>query len=363
MLVLVGQGGIGKSSLAAKLLEALGANFTTENLTVDSPYNCALCFKAKSGSTFDEVAGLLLRGLQIEVGESIKEAGEKINLILTGLRQQRCIIFLDNLEDILHPASHVQAGKAIVPEWGKLLNAFACGNHCSQVILTSREVPAELADSRYPDSEPNADLVAIETVAELSVAASIEILRRKLKDSEVDLRWIAERVGGHVFLLEQLINLGKDKPGYLRKHPEFVTRKVEPILREQLLRQSEAARDLLLRMCVLRVGIDIRGLTFLRLYTDDWGKDERFELAGILGEPVEFTEGEIRETQLILKGLLDSRLVQSRYDEQQGEDFYDLHRVIVEFLQQEYKDVLPELMQSVYKFYSSGKNVANPKNL
>jgi hypothetical protein len=44
-------------------------------------------------------------------------------------------------------------------------------------------------------------------------------------------------------------------------------KKAEPILKEQLARQSKAARDLLSRMCVLRVGIDIQGLTFLRLYT------------------------------------------------------------------------------------------------
>ncbi|MGL4377328.1 MAG: caspase family protein, partial [Microcoleaceae cyanobacterium] len=117
MLVLVGQGGIGKSSLAAKLLEALGANLTTATLAPDSIYNGAICFKAEEGSSFDEVAGFLLRGLQIDVNETITDATHKINLILTGLRQQRSIILLDNLESILYPASHPQAGNAILPEW------------------------------------------------------------------------------------------------------------------------------------------------------------------------------------------------------------------------------------------------------
>jgi len=162
MLVLVGQGGIGKSSLGTKLLEALGAKFTTETLTADSPYHCALCFKAQKNTSFDEVAGLLLRWLQIEVNETIKDATQKINLILTGLRKHRCIIFLDNLEDILHPASHPQAGQAQAPEWGKLLNKLVYGNHCSQVIVTSREVPKGLGDSRDPDSEPDVNLVNIE---------------------------------------------------------------------------------------------------------------------------------------------------------------------------------------------------------
>jgi hypothetical protein len=181
-----------------------------------------------------------------------------------------------------------------------------------------------------------------------------------LRDSEEDLQWIAERVKGHVFVLEMLGNNYADEPGKLRKHPELVTDEVEVILTEQLARQSEAACDLLRRMCVLRVPIDIPGLTFLRLYTDD---DYRFEMAAILEEPAELTEEEIRETEAILERLVDSSLVQSRYSEEKCEVFYDLHRVIVEFLQVKYQAAMPKLLESVYKFYCTGKNVENPKTL
>lgn len=174
-----------------------------------------------------------------------------------------------------------------------------------------------------------------------------------------DLEWVSLRVEGHVFLLTQLAAIGKGKPGYLRKHPELVTKKAEPILTEQLARQSAAARDLLKRMCVLRVPIDVRGLTFLRVYQDD---DSRFEWAEF-GEPAELTEAEIRETEGILERLVDSSLVQCRYDEEKCELFYDLHRVIVEFLQADCQEELPKLLESVYKFYCTGKNVENPKTL
>ena len=196
------------------------------------------------------------------------------------------------------------------------------------------------------------------------MAAGVEILRqRKLTDKLADLRWISQRVEGHVFLLTQLAALGKGKPGYLRKHPELVTKNAEPMLREQLTRQSEAARDLLRRMCVLRVPIDVRGLTFLRLYTDDIEKDIRFELAAELEVPAELTDAEISETEAILQRLVGASLVQNRYDEEKCEDFYDLHRVIEEFLQGEYRDELPKLLESVYKFYCTGKNVKNPQSL
>jgi len=135
------------------------------------------------------------------------------------------------------------------------------------------------------------------------------------------------------------------------------------MLREQLTRQSAAARDLLRRMCVLRVPIDVRGLTFLRLYTDDVEKDPRFELAAELGAFAEFTDAEISETEAILQRLVGASLVQSRYDEDKCEEFYDLHRVIEEFLQGEYRDELPKLLESVYKFYRTGKKVNNPQSL
>ena len=118
----------------------------------------------------------------------------------------------------------------------------------------------------------------------MDFAAGVEILRqRKLTDTLADLQWISQRVEGHVFLLTQLAAFGKGKPGFLRKHLELVTKNAEPILRKQLTRQSAAARDLLRRMCVLRVPIDVRGLTFLRLYADDVEKDLRLELAAELG--------------------------------------------------------------------------------
>ncbi len=379
VLAIIGQGGMGKTSLAVKLLEALGVNwqksvFQKGESLPGGDYECAMYFEAKEGTSFDDVAGFLLsEGLGIQAAEVLKTADEKIAKIMAGLQQTRCLLVLDNLESILHPAveagnpdilAAAQVHRAISPDWGKLLNALVYQQHQSQTILTSREVPADLAPTRYPGLAPDSELVHIKRLEGVDLAAGVEILRqRRLTDTLADLQWISQQVEGHVFLLTQLAALGKGKPGYLRKHPELVTKNAEPMLQEQLTRQSEAARDLLGRMCVLRVPIDVRGLTFLRLYTDDVGKYIRFELAARLAQPAEFTDAEISETEAILQRLVGASLVQSRYDEEKCEDFYDLHRVIEEFLQGEYIDELPKLLESVYKFYCTGKTVDNPQSL
>jgi len=337
-------------------------------------YECAMYFEAKEGTSFDDVAGFLLsEGLGIQAAEVLKTSEEKIAKIMAGLQQTRCLLVLDNLESILHPAvdagnpdilAAAQVHRAISPDWGKLLNALVYQQHQSQTILTSREVPADLAHTRYPGLAPDSELVHIEVLQGVDFAAGVEILqKRKLTDTLADLQWISQRVEGHVFLLTQLAAIGKEKRGYLRNHPELVTKNAKPMLREQLARQSEAARDLLRRMCVLRVPIDVRGLTFLRLYTDDVEKDPRFELAAELAAPAELTDAEINETAAILQQLVGASLVQRRYDEKKYEYFYDLHRVMEEFLQGEYRDELPQLLESVYKFYCTGKNVDHPQSL
>jgi len=378
VLAIIGQGGMGKTSLAVKLAEALGVNwqksvFQKGESLPGGDYECAMYFEAKERTSFDDVARFLFEGLGIQAAEALKTADEKIAKIMAGLQQTRCLLVLDNLESILHPAveagnpdclAAAQVHRAISRDWGKLLNALVYQQHQSQTILTSREVPADLADTRYPGLAPDSELVHIEVLEGVDFAAGVEILQqRKLTDTLADLQWISQRVEGHVFLLTQLAALGKGKPGYLRKHPELVTKNAEPMLREQLTRQSAAARDLLRRMCVLRVPIDVRGLTFLRLYTDDVEKDPRFELAAKLAKPAELTDAERNETESILQRLVGASLVQTRYDEDKREVFYDLHRVIEEFLQGEYRDELPRLLKSVYKFYCTGKNVNNPQSL
>ncbi|OCQ91693.1 hypothetical protein BCD67_09315 [Oscillatoriales cyanobacterium USR001] len=365
VLALIGQGGIGKTSLAVKLLEALGVNLSSRTVTTDCPYQCAMYFKADVGTSFDEVADfLLIDGLDFKTSEPLKTADEKIAKIIAGLTETRCLLVLDNLESVLQKACQPQPGRAISQDWGKLINALVYQQHQSQIILTSREVSADLGDPRSKKSRINSKLVYIERLTGVDTKAGIEILQAyNFQDKLENLEWISERVKGHLLVLTLLASEYAEQPGYLRKRPELVTDEAEPILREQLERQSEAARDLLRRMCVLRVGIDVRGLTFLRLYTDDLEKDYRFEMAAEMEEPAELTEEEISETEAILERLVDSSLVQRRYNEEKCELFYDLHRVIVEFLQAEYKDELPSLLESVYKFYCTGKSVENPKTL
>ncbi|OYQ64537.1 hypothetical protein B9G53_11445, partial [Pseudanabaena sp. SR411] len=356
VLVLLGQGGIGKTSLAIKLMEKIAPQ-----------YKQVFYFRVREGTSFDDLANLILGDLQA----NFPKVEDKIYGILQCLEKDRCLLVLDNLEEILQPACEdngygngvSQPRKSRLEPVGDLLNALVYGRHHSHVLLTSREMPYDLAERRS-DGEIDPLLVRVERITGVSQSNSVQILKDlKLPDSEADLAWVAEQVDGHVLLLKLLVGASQGRRGYLRQNPQLVTKKAEPILRAQLGRLSKTAKDLLVRMCVLRVGIDVHGLTFLRLYTDDWEKDDRFEMAAITEEPVELTTAEVEETELLIEQLVAASLVQSRYDETRYRDFYDLHPVILQFLQREYADNIPELMGNVYKFYCTGKTLDNPKTL
>jgi tetratricopeptide (TPR) repeat protein len=356
VIALLGQGGMGKSTLATKLVEALGIEARSGEFAESCGFDCAIAFKAFEGSSFDEVAAVLLAGLGIrEAGQNSRET---IAAIVRGLGQVRALVVLDNLESVLQPPSCVNPGRAVSLEWGDLLNGLAIGSHRSLVMLTSREFPADLADRRLPNAKPNRALVRVETVEQVDEMSAIEILQEYgMQDSPEDLAWIARQVDGHPIYLQLLAANYGEMPGFLRKNPQELAGGLDGELAKQLARQSEAARELARRLCVLRVAIDVQGLTFLRLYRDD---DERFRF--IWSTP-EFQPEEIAETAAILDCLVRGSLVQRQYDPKKCVDEFSMHRVIVEFLERQLGEARSGLLGSVYQFYRSGRTVKNPKTL
>ena len=240
--------------------------------------------------------------------------------IVRALGRERVLLVLDNLEVILQPPSHPQAGRAIARDWGLLLDQLANGNHQSLTVLTSRELPTDLAGVTFGSDKPNRRRVRIERLERVVCACAVVILRDYwLQDSVSYLVWVAERVGGHPFSLELLSRHYGDRPGYLRRHGEILVQGTESLLKKQVARQSETARRLLGMLCVLRCAVDGRGLTILRLF----GGDPR---------ELDCGEREMAETEEIAEQLVRASLVQAKYDEERCEVLFSLHRVVVEFM-------------------------------
>ncbi len=340
VLVLVGQGGIGKTSLAVKLMEACGVALETRTLQVDCAFERVLYCEVSESIGFDGIAARFGEALGLDV--KLMVPGQTIEAIVAGLSRHRWLVVLDNVESILEPGTE---GRSCSEVMAQFLNRLAYGGHRSQIVITSRELPMDLADRR--GKRIDRKLVRVEMIMGISVTDSIALLQDYAPEVSVaDLRWVADRVGGQVFVLTQLGNLlAETSIAYLRKHPELVTTEAEPILREQIDRLDESACELLKRMSVLRVPMGEVGLTFLRSCSWDGSEIHKPE--------DELVNTKLKETRSLLKRIVDCSLIQETHDSQIGETSYSLHPVMAEFLRQEYEDELPLLFRYAALFYGS----------
>jgi len=137
--LLFGQGGIGKGALAVKLLEVAGVDTASGGLSGElarQGFSREITFKSFEGTSFGEAAKFLLIWLGVDYGRSLTKPADKLAAtkpadklaaIVKALGEKPALILLDidNLEVLLHPAGHPQAGRAIEPNWGELLAVLA----------------------------------------------------------------------------------------------------------------------------------------------------------------------------------------------------------------------------------------------
>jgi len=134
LVAVLGMGGAGKTTLAAAVVKEAAPTFA--NVIWRSLLNAP------------PPAEIIQNWLQILARQTLStlpdSADEQLRLLLTYLRQQRCLLVLDNLESILHPgaAGVMRPG---YEGYAQLLQHLAGGEHQSVLLLTSREQPHAIA--------------------------------------------------------------------------------------------------------------------------------------------------------------------------------------------------------------------------
>jgi WD40 repeat protein/transcriptional regulator with XRE-family HTH domain len=130
---LLGMGGIGKTMLAAKLVEATAPRF-------ERVYWRSLRDAPPPGEWLAGAIGFLSDHQQVPPpGDS-----ERLMTLLQLLRTRRCLLVLDNLETLFEPGQTEGRYREGMSGYGRLLRTMGEAAHESCVVLTSREAPAEL---------------------------------------------------------------------------------------------------------------------------------------------------------------------------------------------------------------------------
>ena len=187
-LAVVGRGGVGKTAMVCRLLKALEAGRLPDEggeLPVD-----AIVYLSPAGihpisfaNLFADLTRLLpdaeAQRLQQLYRDPQQAPGQLMRTVLEDFPGGRCIVLLDNLEDLIDPATLTLSDTVLDAALGALL---AAPEHGVKVIATTRLVPRELL-VRHPGRAQRLDLDE-----GLPTAEAVKVLHGLDRDGALGLR-------------------------------------------------------------------------------------------------------------------------------------------------------------------------------
>ncbi|MFQ3628583.1 MAG: NB-ARC domain-containing protein, partial [Cyanobacteriota bacterium] len=145
LILILGMGGIGKTTLSVKLAKRLSARQAVEPAG-HSPFQFTIWRSLRNAPPVLELLADLIQVLSHRREADLPDSLDgRIRRLLDYLRQHRCLIILDNAETVMRQGDR---GGGYLPGYegyGQLLQALGEAEHQSTVLLTSREKPGNLA--------------------------------------------------------------------------------------------------------------------------------------------------------------------------------------------------------------------------
>jgi transcriptional regulator with XRE-family HTH domain len=251
VVTLLGMGGIGKTSLVAKLADQIYEQF-----------DYVIWRSLREAPPLDEILVRLIQFLSDQQETEINlpsRLGERIIRLLNYLREHRCLLVLDNLESILQAESAGQFRDGY-EGYGELIRRIGEGEHQSCLLLTSRECPRQLAPmagDRLP--------VRLWSVTGIDPEAGREILKAKgldFDDADIQGQKLINRYSGNPQALHLVATaiqrefLG-DVDDFL-KEERAIVEDVRSLLDQHLTRLAPLERSILFWLAINRepVGLD-----------------------------------------------------------------------------------------------------------
>src|SRR5438132_493613 len=127
-------GGIGKTTLAARLVQEVAPSFER-----------AYWRSVRNAPSLGEWLGGAISFLSDHQLTAPDGDAAQVALLLQLLRERRCLLALDNLETLLQPGEHQARYRDGYAGYGSLVQVLGESRHQSCLVLTSREAPPELA--------------------------------------------------------------------------------------------------------------------------------------------------------------------------------------------------------------------------
>ncbi len=265
LIVLYGMGGIGKTSLAVKAAQEL-----------EKEFDVLVWRSLKHTPSLSE----LLAGIEEFINPGYVTSPkttveENINKFINHLRERRCLIILDDLEEILEAEEMAGRYQPEFSQYGELIKRIASEKDIqSCLVLVS--------------SERISDLVSMESnkVHSLQVEGSTEIAKQilasqGLEESEV---WdeVIKNYGGHPLSLKIITPMIKDLydgqvENFVRGSNSTTYLTCHFLMDQQFARLSSPEKELMFTLAVLQ-----RPIGIAELYMDGWLNLPQSELIEVM---------------------------------------------------------------------------------
>ena len=134
-IAVAGMGGIGKTMLVARLAQQLAER---------DMFDVVLWRSLQQSPPFADFLAELMSAIAPEQSLPLR-LDAKIRQLLEQLRHRRCLLILDGVEGVMQGGELVGAYQPGCEAYGWLFQQLGAGRHQSTVLLTSREIPPEIA--------------------------------------------------------------------------------------------------------------------------------------------------------------------------------------------------------------------------
>ncbi|MBF2086740.1 AAA family ATPase [Thermoleptolyngbya sp. C42_A2020_037] len=146
LILILGMGGIGKTTLSVKLAKRLSERQAVKSDDYSAPFQFTLWRSLRNAPPVLELLADLIQVLSHRRDADLPDSLDgRIRRLLDYLRQHRCLIILDNGETVMRQGDRGGGYLLGYEGYGQLLQALGEAEHQSTILLTSREKPGNLA--------------------------------------------------------------------------------------------------------------------------------------------------------------------------------------------------------------------------
>ena len=249
---LLGMGGIGKTSLAAKLVEQIKDRF-----------EYAIWCSLRNAPPVEDILANLIQFLSNEQETETtlaQSVGGRVSRLIEHLQKHRCLLILDNAETILQGGERVGRYRKGYEGYGLLLRRAGEAPHKSCLVLTSREKTKELA-SLEGDTLPVRSL----QLSGLKQVEAQEILKAKgLSGAENESLALIEHYAGNPLALKIVATTIQDvfdgNISELLNQGAVVFGDLSDLLAAQFERLSELEKEIMYWLAINREPVSLLDL-------------------------------------------------------------------------------------------------------